>query len=84
VPEWLWGDYPFEAAGVAVAEQFLQLKDRPTAICIVNDNMAASFVNRLARAGVCVSARGERHRARRFFSGPVERRAFNEHDTLCR
>jgi DNA-binding LacI/PurR family transcriptional regulator len=54
VPEWLWGEYPFEAGGVAVAEQFLQLNDRPTAICIVNDNMATAFVNRLARAGVRV------------------------------
>jgi DNA-binding LacI/PurR family transcriptional regulator len=54
VPEWLWGGYPFEAGGVVVAEQFLQLNDRPTAICIVNDNMAAAFVNRLARAGVRV------------------------------
>lgn len=44
----------FELEAVALAERFLALRERPTAMCIVNDHVANTFVTCLARAGVSV------------------------------
>lgn len=43
-----------ELEGVALAEKFLALRERPTAMCILNDDIASTFVNCLMRAGVRV------------------------------
>jgi DNA-binding LacI/PurR family transcriptional regulator len=43
-----------EGAGARLAERFLALEKRPTAICIVNDFQASSFVNQIMRAGLKV------------------------------
>jgi DNA-binding LacI/PurR family transcriptional regulator len=40
-----------EARGAVLAEQFLKLKKRPTALCIVNDTVAATFVHQLLAKG---------------------------------
>jgi LacI family transcriptional regulator len=53
-PQWLWGEYPDETAGRNLADKWSKLKKRPTAICIVNDLAASSFVNNILRAGVRV------------------------------
>jgi len=40
-----------EARGAALAEQFVRLKKRPSALCIVNDTVAATFVHQLLARG---------------------------------
>jgi DNA-binding LacI/PurR family transcriptional regulator len=52
--QWVWGEYPNEEAGRQLAAKYLALQDRPTALCIVNDLAASSFVNHMLRAGVRV------------------------------
>jgi DNA-binding LacI/PurR family transcriptional regulator len=52
--EWLWANCCYEEAGARLAEKFLKLKERPTAICIINDVTASTFVTQLHRAGVRV------------------------------
>lgn len=55
--EWsLTVDYQMqsELEAVALAERFLKLRERPTAMCIVNDHLANTFATCLARAGVRV------------------------------
>lgn len=52
--DWLFEAGYNEEGGARLAEQFLALRERPTAICIVNDFQASSFINQLARAGVRV------------------------------
>ncbi len=54
-PEWLMEarslrDYA--QGGRLLAEQYLALRDRPTAMCIVNDYSALVFVSELQRAGL--------------------------------
>jgi len=51
-PEWLFEAGLDEEGGAALAAVFLKLKKRPSAICIVNDMQAATFVHKLLRAGV--------------------------------
>jgi len=53
-PEWLFEAGINEMGGAWLAERFLELKERPTAICIVNDVQAAAFVNEILRAGLKV------------------------------
>lgn len=56
-PQWLFqagGMDEFEYLGVDLAAQFLKLKERPTAICIVNDYVALTFIAELQRAGLRV------------------------------
>lgn len=43
-----------EAGGALLAQQFLALPERPTALCIVNDRAATTFVNEVQRAGLRV------------------------------
>lgn len=53
-PDWLFEAGRDEEGGAALAEVFLKLKKRPTAMCIVNDMQAATFVHKMLRAGVRV------------------------------
>lgn len=53
-PEWMWSNYGYEDAGIKHAERFLALRERPTGVCIVNDNAAAAFVHRVMRSGLQV------------------------------
>ena len=51
---WLFEAGHDEEGGAMLAEKFLRLKERPSAMCIVNDMQAATFVNKLLRAGMRV------------------------------
>jgi ABC-type sugar transport system substrate-binding protein len=53
-PEWTGAACCYEQAGMIHAQQFLALKERPTGVCIVNDNSASAFVNSVMRAGLQV------------------------------
>jgi DNA-binding LacI/PurR family transcriptional regulator len=55
--EWMFTthDYiQFEEFGVELAQKFLGLKDRPTAMCILNDHTSLAFIAEVERAGVRV------------------------------
>jgi len=52
--EWLFPAGDSEAGGGQLAQRFLEMKNRPTAICIVNDVQAAAFTHQIMRAGVNV------------------------------
>jgi DNA-binding LacI/PurR family transcriptional regulator len=54
--DWMWGKCCYEDGGAELGQAFMALapEKRPTAICIINDVMTASFVNFLTRAGVRV------------------------------
>jgi LacI family transcriptional regulator len=55
--EWLFGSTgkaEFEDDGVLMAQQFLQLHERPSGVCIVNDFAAVAFVAEMHRAGLRV------------------------------
>jgi LacI family transcriptional regulator len=43
-----------EGGGVLLAERFLSWRERPTAMCIVNDAAAAAFIATIGRAGLNV------------------------------
>jgi len=49
--EWMFSGPTYEEGGADLARQFLELRERPTGICIVNDNSASAFVNQITRAG---------------------------------
>jgi DNA-binding LacI/PurR family transcriptional regulator len=53
-PDWMFQTDSREIGGTRLAEEFLALKKRPTALCIVNDTQAATCVHQLLRAGVKV------------------------------
>ena len=54
-PDWLFLDLPsYEVGGAALAERFVALDERPTALCIVNDWTAATFVLEMGRRGIRV------------------------------
>lgn len=53
-PDWLFESGHDEEGGHELAEKFLKLEERPTALCIVNDMQAATFVHKLIRAGLRV------------------------------
>ncbi len=56
-PEWLFGSESydeFEDDGVKMAAYFLNLKRKPSAVCIVNDYAALAFIAEVQRAGVRV------------------------------
>lgn len=50
--KWLFEAGHDEEGGSLLAEKFLKLKKRPSALCIVNDMQAATFVNKMLRAGL--------------------------------
>lgn len=52
--EWLFENVPYEAGGEAMAQRFLGLSKRPTALCIVNDYVALAFMVSVMRAGLRV------------------------------
>lgn len=57
--EWIRGstlECEFEENGVEMAQYFLTLTPRPTAVCIVNDFAAIAFISEVQRAGVRVPA----------------------------
>jgi DNA-binding LacI/PurR family transcriptional regulator len=51
---WLWSGSGGEPAGAELAEIFVGLKERPTALCILNDNAVAGFIGRLWQLGLRV------------------------------
>jgi LacI family purine nucleotide synthesis repressor len=53
-PEWLFENPTYETGGAALAQKFLALKKRPSALCIVNDYVALAFMTQIMRAGVRV------------------------------
>jgi LacI family repressor for deo operon, udp, cdd, tsx, nupC, and nupG len=52
--EWIRGASGYEDAGIKHAEYFLALRERPTGVCIINDNAAAAFMHIVMRAGLQV------------------------------
>ena len=55
-PAWMFCGLNGEEGGASLARQFLALQNRPSALCIVNDRAATTFVNEIQRAGVRVPA----------------------------
>lgn len=53
-PEWIFENPTYEAGGAILAEKFLSLKKRPSALCIVNDYVALAFMTQIMRAGLRV------------------------------
>ncbi len=52
--EWVFENPTHERGGAEMAQHFLSLKKRPTALCIVNDYVALAFMVEIMRAGVRV------------------------------
>ena len=51
---WLFHEGLNEEGGELIAKKFLELKHRPSAMCIVNDTAAAMFIIQLRKAGIDV------------------------------
>lgn len=51
---WLFLTPTYEQGGAEMARRFLQMADRPTGLCIVNDYVALAFMVEIMRAGVRV------------------------------
>ena len=52
--EWLFANQSYEAGGEQMARRFLEMPERPTGLCIVNDIVAFTFMVDVMRAGVRV------------------------------
>lgn len=52
--EWMFQGELYEEAGMRYAARFLALRDRPTAMHVVNDVAASAFINEVQRGGVRV------------------------------
>ena len=52
--EWVFLNPTYERGGIEMARQFLQLKQRPTGLCIVNDYVALAFMVEVMRHDVRV------------------------------
>ena len=50
--EWCFRTAAYEQGGAEMAHRFLQLAERPTGLCIVNDYVALAFMVEVMRAGV--------------------------------
>jgi len=50
--EWLFEGNTFEAGGIAMAQHFLSLRERPSCVCIVNDYVALAFMREVMRNGL--------------------------------
>lgn len=50
--DWIFSVPTYEKGGEELARRFLQLSDRPTALCIVNDYVALAFMVHVMAAGV--------------------------------
>lgn len=56
-PEWVWqsgSHLSTESSGAEFGERLVAMKDRPTALCIINDSAAQACVAQLLRAGIRV------------------------------
>lgn len=53
-PEWIFFSGIYEDGGAELAQKFLALSEKPTAMCINNDVSAGTFVHYLMRAGLGV------------------------------
>lgn len=53
-PECIIDGYAQEEGGVSLANRFLALDRRPTALCVINDASAMVFINQVMRAGLQV------------------------------
>ena len=97
--QWIYGSglySEFEEDGVAMANYFLSLAERPSAVCIVNDYAAIAFISVVQRAGlrvphdVSVASHDDRSMARycnvplTSVSHPVEAIAQSVVDVLLR
>jgi DNA-binding LacI/PurR family transcriptional regulator len=51
---WLFDGASFEEGGALLAQKFLRLKTRPTALDIINDMAASTFISGIVRAGLRV------------------------------
>lgn len=52
--EWFFQNATYEPGGAEMARRFLQMRERPTALCIVNDYVALAFMVEVIRAGLRV------------------------------
>lgn len=52
--QWLFENGQYEKGGAEMAQHFLQIAERPTGLCIVNDFVAFAFMVDVMRAGVRV------------------------------
>lgn len=52
--DWFWYGGLYEQAGEVLADAYLKAPERPTAICVLNDFAAATFISIAQRAGVNV------------------------------
>ena len=52
--DWLWTECSFEAVGASLGHKFLALKNRPTAMFVINDAVTSAFVNVLLQNGLRV------------------------------
>jgi DNA-binding LacI/PurR family transcriptional regulator len=52
--EWFFQNNAYEQGGAEMARRFLEMKDRPTGLCIVNDYVALAFMVEIIRAGLRV------------------------------
>lgn len=52
--EWYFPNPTYEKGGAQMARRFLEMKERPTGLCIVNDYVAMAFMVEIMRAGVRV------------------------------
>ena len=50
--EWIFQHSTYERGGEELAQLFLKLADRPTALCIVNDYVALAFMVTVRQAGI--------------------------------
>jgi len=53
-PDWMFHGEDYEEGGAGLARNFLAQRERPKAMCVVNDDAAAAFVTELGRASVRV------------------------------
>jgi DNA-binding LacI/PurR family transcriptional regulator len=51
-PEWVFYNTTYEAGGAEMAQKYLSLAERPTALAIVNDYVALAFMAQVRKAGV--------------------------------
>ncbi len=54
--DWMFCGERMEEGGALLARQIMALSERPTAVCVVNDRAASTFVNEVQRAGLRVPA----------------------------
>jgi DNA-binding LacI/PurR family transcriptional regulator len=52
--DWFFQNATYERGGAEMAQRFLALSERPTALCIVNDYVALAFMVEMLRAGLRV------------------------------